>query len=153
MVLKSRLPQWAWVAISIAVVAVCDVLNFSDMMWGNGSVSSFVVSLAYVLIWAALVFINRYNGKYLALFTVFSLICVVTGLLGLGLSSEIISNEVLRAIGMVGVTLFLTPLYGFRFVINNGDLVLLYTAIILLSAIGIVFGFLLARNAKRATLA
>ena len=148
MAIKSRLPLWAWITISIAVVVVCDVLNFSDMMWGGGSLSSFIVSLVYIIIWAALVFINRCDRKFLLFFSIFSSICIVAGLLGLGLSSDIISNEVLRFIGVVGV-LFTTPLYGFRFVIYNNSFPLLYTAIILMFVIGAVFGFIMAKKAKQ----
>jgi len=147
MVLKSRLPLWAWIAISIAHVVACDVLNFSDMMWGGGSLSTFIASLAYVLIWIALVFINRYDRKFIIFFNVISLITVVAGLLGLGLSSDIISNnDVLRVIGIIGVP-FTTPLYGIRFVMPNNSFPLLYAVTILLPVVGVVFGFVLAKKA------
>ncbi|MDR1159635.1 MAG: hypothetical protein LBK69_03315 [Syntrophomonadaceae bacterium] len=145
--LKSRWPLWTWIAISIANVAVCDILNFEDMMWGNGALSSLFVSLAYLLVWIALVVINRRNRRFIIFFTLFASICTIAGLLGFGISLNMISSVILTSMGYLGL-LFITPLYGFRFIIHS--YITLYIALIALSAAGVVIGLILLKKQDQA---
>jgi hypothetical protein len=145
MTLKSRLPLWTWIAISIANVAVCDILNFEDMMWGNGALSSLFVSLVYILVWIALVVINRHNRRFIIFFTLSASICTSTGLLGFGISLNMISSIILTAMGYLGL-LFITPLYGFRFIIHS--YITLYIALISLSAACVIIGLILLKKTR-----
>jgi hypothetical protein len=77
-----------------------------------------------------------------------SLICFASGLLGFGISSDMISqNGVLSALGFLGL-LFTTPLYGLRFVINSNNFDLLYTVLISLYAVCVIVGFILMKKVK-----